>query len=124
MSLLDRVETDGSLFDAMSAATFTMNGYHGLVSLDYDKAEDDEDEGVDPEWWELLRMVKDRKVHNHLCMLCLTGQSARCDGAFYSENSCPFAFKRLARLPGYQLVTSWEYGEGQGAIALFQVKKG
>ncbi|GAA3838266.1 hypothetical protein GCM10022243_00920 [Saccharothrix violaceirubra] len=115
VSLLLRIDTDGTLFDAMRAATWTTGGPETLVALD-------DDVKVAPEWAEKLLGVPDVRLRGHLGMLSLCAQDARSDGAYYlgpGDHSGDFA--SIARRPGHQPVAGWEFGEGQASSVIFQV---
>ncbi|MGX2992967.1 hypothetical protein JNUCC64_01525 [Streptomyces sp. JNUCC 64] len=113
--LLLRVDTDGTLFDAMRAATWTTGGPEGLVPLP-PEAE------VEPRWDAALSRVPGARLRDHLRLLCLTDHWARGDGARYlGPGNCPAALDWFADQPGHQVVAGWELGEGQAASAVFRI---
>ncbi|GAA0269582.1 hypothetical protein [Cryptosporangium japonicum] len=112
---LQRVHTDGTLAGAMRAATWTLDGPSGLLPPA-------DAVGVEPEWAEALTGVGDPRLRDHLRMLCLTAHSARSEGAYYLGRGYSFCFEVIAGRPGHEVVAGWEFGEGQGALAVFEVK--
>jgi hypothetical protein len=71
-----RIHTDGTLFDAMRHATWTMGGPDQLVPFDPDCV-------VEPKWERRLARVGHPVLRDHLRMLCLDAHSARYAGAHY-----------------------------------------
>jgi hypothetical protein len=116
LTVLARVETDGTLFGAMRAATWTM-GRPGDPLLQIGTGV-----RVEETWEKTLERVAPPALRNHLRMLCLTDYSARAEGAFYSgAHRCPIDLRWIAEQPGHTLVAGWEFGEGQASSAVFQV---
>jgi hypothetical protein len=123
--LLLRAQTDGSLFDAMRAATWTMSAPAGLTDLT------DVAEGyggtveVEERWDAVLRDVPDPALRSHLRGLCLDAHWARSHGAYYlGPDVWPGDLTALARIPGHDIVAGWTMGEGQGAIAVISMATG
>jgi hypothetical protein len=118
LTLLARVQTADTLFDAMRAATWTMAGPESLYT-DYSEVV------VEPQWERALSAIPDAGLRTHMSGICLDAQSARAFGAYYSgTGSCPGMLSLLERLPGHTFVTGWEFGEGQAASAIFAVTAG
>lgn len=114
-ALLARVETTGTLLDALRAATWTMGGPADLVT-DYAGVT------VEPAWERALAGVADPGLRRHLGLLCLSAQSARSQGAYYSGvERCPADLHWLADRPDHAFVTGWEFGEGQASSAIFAI---
>ena len=113
-TVLLRVVTDGSLFDAMRAATWTMSAPEGLVPFR-------EGAEVDERWRTALDPIEPPALRQHMRMLCLTAHWARSDGAHYIGRRCPDMLDTLAKLPGHAVVAGWEFGEGQAASAIVQM---
>ncbi|WP_283134840.1 hypothetical protein [Rhizohabitans arisaemae] len=112
---LQRIRTDGTLFDAMRAATWTMGGPGDLAAFD-DEVE------VEPELEEALRRISDPRLRDHLRMLCLTEEWARCDGGYYlGPRECPSDLRWIAEQSGHDVVAGWEFGEGQASSAIFEI---
>lgn len=103
-----RVHTDGSLVDAMRAATGTMAGPGEIF-------ETGPVHGVDPVWERALAALPATGVREHLSNLCRDEQTARSDGAYYLG----------AKDPGLQgsgtVVAAWRFGEGQAWSAVVQL---
>jgi hypothetical protein len=113
ITLLARVHSADTLFDAMRAATWTMGGPDELYT-------DFAGVVVEPQWERALSTVADPVLRTHLSGICLDAHSARASGAYYSgTGTCPAALRPLESLPGYTFVTGWELGEGQAASAVF-----
>ncbi|MFD7548526.1 hypothetical protein [Streptomyces sp. NPDC059816] len=115
--LLLRIRTDGTLFDAMRAATWTTGGPERLVTLE-------EGAEVEPDWEERLGAVPNLALREHLSLLCLTAHWARGCGAFYrgpGANSCPPMLDWFGERPGHHTVAGWELGEGQAASAVLRI---
>lgn len=109
-----RVVTDGSLFDALRAATFTMDRA-GLDAVDPAAR-------VDPAWRETLDAVADPALRRHLAMLFLDAGSARCYGAGYRGATWPCDSEPV-RFEAAELVAGWEFGEGQAWSAVVRLKR-
>jgi hypothetical protein len=113
-----RVHTDGSLFDALRAATATLRGPDHL--FDFSPGW-----GTDPEWDGPLDGVAHPGLRDHLRHLCRTEDSARSDGAYYVgvDNSAMTARRAGTLLESgaaSRIVTSWWYGEGYAWSAVVQ----
>ena len=113
-----RVHTDGSLFDAMRAATATRRGPDHL--FDFSPGW-----GTDPEWDRRLDAVTHPGLRDHLRHLCRTEDSARSDGAYYlgvdkSGMTARRAGTLLERGTARRIVTSWWYGEGYAWSAVVE----
>jgi hypothetical protein len=113
-NMLLRVQTDGSLLDAMRAATWTMSAPDGLVPREA-RAE------VDPAWQPVLERIDEPALRAHLEMLCLTPYWARSDGAHFLGVACPADLDFLTSLPGHRVIAGWEFGEGQAASVVVQI---
>ncbi|MER6911770.1 hypothetical protein ABT354_08875 [Streptomyces sp. NPDC000594] len=124
-TLLLRIRTDGTLFAAMRAATWTTGGPECLVTMEQGVEEEAE---VEPGWAERLRAVPDPALREHLSLLCLTADWARGCGAFYrgpGADACPPMLDWFGGRPGHHAVAGWELGEGQAASAVLRiVRKG
>ncbi len=116
MPLNARLVTDGTLADAMRAATWTMNAPEGLWAFGPRCT-------VEPRWEKALAAVRDPALRDHLRMLCLTAHSARGDGAWFAGRGCPGLMEWLASR-GHRVLAAWEFGEGQASLAVFQMRPG
>lgn len=117
LTVLLRVATDGTLADAMRAATFTGRGPDHLAPFD--------DEGyvdaAEPRWEKTLSAVSHPALRDHLRMLCLDAHGARCCGAFYcGAEQWPFTTGILDEI-GCTLVAGWEFGESQAGTAVVRL---
>ncbi|WP_068053932.1 hypothetical protein [Nocardia xishanensis] len=117
LTVLFRVATDGTLTDAMRAATFTERGPEHLVPFD--------DEGyadtAERRWEAALAAITRPELRDHLRMLCLDEQDARAAGAHYcGADRWPFTTDILDSL-GARLVVGWEYGESQAGTAVVRL---
>ena len=79
-----RVDTDGSLFDAIQAATFTKNSAQ-LIDLESYGVEKD-DIIIDQKWKDALLQIKDPKLRAHFSLFCVTAETARYAGFWNSLN--------------------------------------
>ncbi|MER6916896.1 hypothetical protein ABT354_35070 [Streptomyces sp. NPDC000594] len=116
VSVLLRVATDGTLTDAMRAATFTERGPGHLVSIhDMTYARS----AGDP-WEERLSAVTYPGLRDHLRMLCLTRKDARSEGGFYlGTDGWPSTCALEA--VGCSLVAGWGFGESQAGTAVVRL---
>ncbi|GAA1640508.1 hypothetical protein [Actinoplanes couchii] len=110
-----RVHTDGTLFDAMRAATWTMGDPPQLTGFDPDGI----GLRVKPKWEKRLAAVPHTGLRDHLRMLCLDAHSARGDGAHFAGADHP-GFDWMKR-KDYQVVAAWEFGEGQATSVIAQI---
>jgi hypothetical protein len=110
-----RVATDGTLTDAMRAATYTGRGPEHLVSVDdmtYARA-------ADEPWEEKLSAVTHPALRDHLRMLCLSERDARTEGGFYCGADA-WPETDLEAL-GHSLVAGWGFGESQAGTAVVRL---
>ncbi|MCI4066360.1 hypothetical protein MRQ36_28925 [Micromonospora sp. R77] len=126
--LLLRPRTDGSLLDAMRAATWTMSAPDGLCDIGdslvrHGYVEPDVSV-VDPRWQSVLDQVGDDALRRHLRGLCLDARWARSTGGYYlGPGECPGDFRPIADLPGSTVIAGWEFGEGQGATVVIRLSE-
>ncbi|MEU5159703.1 hypothetical protein AB0G74_08860 [Streptomyces sp. NPDC020875] len=113
-----RIATDGTLFDAMRAATWTMGDPGDLTPFlrDADEIE------VAPEWEERLRRIPDPRLRDHLRMLCLSAHSARSEGGYYlGPRECPAGLRWMTGRRGHETIAGWQFGEGQAFSAIVAI---
>ncbi|MEU8660063.1 hypothetical protein [Actinoplanes philippinensis] len=103
-----RIHTDGSLYDAMRAATATMTGPGEIF-------ETGPVHGVEPRWEQALAALPDTDLREHLSNLCRDEQTARSDGAHYLGTRDP------GLQSGAPVVAAWRIGEGQAFSAVVQL---
>lgn len=113
-----QVPSDGSLFDAMCAATATQRGpgHYFDPEMTY---------GFDPGWNQRLTAVSYPGLGDHLRHLCRTEDMARADGAHYSgrvdaKDADRLAESVLGSTAHGQVIASWEFGEGHATSAVVQ----
>ncbi|WP_238007962.1 hypothetical protein KZZ52_30630 [Dactylosporangium sp. AC04546] len=115
LPVVHRVVTDGTLLDAMKAATWTMSAPDGLVPLPRRAV-------VEPRWAGALSGVGDAALREHLMTLCLTPHWARSDGAWFAGTDPTGDLRPAADLPGHEVLAAWHFGEGQAASAVMSIK--
>ncbi|MFF4189910.1 hypothetical protein [Nonomuraea sp. NPDC001831] len=116
LTVLLRVATDGTLTDAMRAATFTERGPGHLVSvsdLRYARS------AVQP-WEGRLGAVAHPALRDHLRMLCLAKDDARSEGGFYCGDG-PWPWTDVLEAVGCSLVAGWGFGESQAGTAVVRL---
>lgn len=101
-----RVHTDGTLFDALDTLTGTHRGPGHLAPLS-------PAHGIDPGWQERLTAVPDPALADHLRDLHRTADSARANGALRLGATDP----SHGLLPG-PVTAAWQFGEGQAWSAI------
>ena len=120
LTVLFRVATDGTLTQAMQAATYTNHGPDELVPFD----DEGYAEAADPQWEEKLSAVPHPALRDHLRMLCLSADDARCCGAYYTGTTrWPVGTWVLEEMRS-SLIAGWEYGEGQAGTAVVRLPAG
>lgn len=112
LTVLLRVATDGTLTDAMRAATFTERGPEHLVPIHGRSA-------AEP-WEERLSAVTHPALRDHLRMLCLTRNDARSEGGFYC-GADHWPWSDLLEAVGCSLVAGWGFGESQAGVAVVRL---
>lgn len=116
LTVLLRVATDGTLMDAMRAATFTERGPDHLVSV----REIPRPRSVDERWEERLDAVTYPGLRDHLRMLCRTQDDARSEGGFYCGTDY-WPSTDVLEAVGCSLVAGWEFGESQAGTAVVRL---
>ncbi|MEU1514534.1 hypothetical protein ABZ490_20630 [Streptomyces sp. NPDC005811] len=117
LTVLLRVATDGTLTDAMRAATFTADGPGHLTSFDAEERV----RTAEPRWEDALAAIPDAGLRDHLRLLCLDEEDARDGGAHCTGGDrWPCTTDVLDDL-GCSLVTGWEFGESQAGTAVVRL---
>lgn len=111
--VVGRVVTDGTLRDAMAAATWTASAPRGLLRPEPQVE-------VDPAWEQRLKTLVDPKVRAHFGCLCQTPNGSRSSGATFLGKRWPSRFEVVKAL-GHKVLAGWELGEGQGSIAVVRL---
>lgn len=109
--VLHRVRSDGTLRDAMAAATWTMSAPHGLIER---RAQ------VHEHWVKSLERISDPSLRNHFGNLCQSEQRARSSGAYFLGKKCPNDLDALVQA-GHEVLAAWVFGEGQAATAVVKL---
>ena len=109
-----RAQTDGTLADAMAAATWTMSAPLGLV---------EEDGDVEEKWADKLGVVKDERLAAHLKMLCVDDNTARSNGGFFlgADLEAGMWDWVMDDLPG-DVLAAWQFGEGFASAAVVKLR--
>lgn len=117
LTVLLRVTTDGTLGDAMRAATFTHRWPEHRVAF----GEEGYFHSAEERWESALSTIADPTLRDHLRMLCLDAHDARSNGAWYcGRDTWPFSTDTL-EAAGCSLVAGWEFGESQAGTAVVQL---
>ncbi|MFE7563622.1 hypothetical protein [Kitasatospora sp. NPDC057500] len=116
LAVVLRVATDGTLADAMRAATFTRRGPGHLVSLQ----DIGGDRSAAAPWEERLKAVEHTALRDHLRMLCLSQADARSTGGFYWGNG-GWPWSDALDATGASLVAGWGFGESQAGAAVVRL---
>ncbi len=111
-----RVVTDGSLFNAMQTATYTMGGEDSMLTADL--IEDPDLVEVKEEWKQLLQEVENEKLQYHLLLLCQTHQASRCVGFEYRGKDDNLELRNDEA----EVLAVWRAGEGQLETVLLEMK--
>ncbi|MFJ1756174.1 hypothetical protein [Kitasatospora sp. NPDC088134] len=117
LTVLLRVATDGTLHDAMRAATFTERGPAHLVSpadLRHTRTA-----AADP-WEQRLAALTHPGLRDHLRMLSLTGRDSRSEGGHY-YGTAHWPWSDLLDATGCALVAGWGFGESQAGTAVVRL---
>ncbi|MEO3974917.1 hypothetical protein [Streptomyces sp. CAU 1734] len=116
LTVLLRVATDGTLHDAMRAATFTERGPGHLVSVhDMNRVR-----AAARPWEERLGAVAHPALRDHLRMLCLTEEDARSEGGFRCESG-DWPWADVPAAAGCSVVAGWGFGESQAGTAVVRL---
>ncbi|MGW4650392.1 hypothetical protein [Kitasatospora sp. NPDC004289] len=112
-----RIATDGTLTDAMRAATFTTGTPADWTPL---PGEDREPTAAEP-WQDALATVPEPALRRRLRHLSLPPQDARSRGARYRAADAWPATTDAAAAGGHRLVAAWEFGESQAGTAVVRL---
>lgn len=112
-----RAVTDGTLVDAMAAATLSTGAPHWLLSRgQYDAMADKI--RFDPRWENALKPVANPALREHLLMSCVDVQTARWAGAWFDPKHKPDVWLEPVTRRGGEVLAIWHSGEGQAERAV------
>lgn len=116
-----RAVTDGSLSDAMAAATLSASAPAGLLA----RAQYDDGDTIrfEPRWEHALRDIADDAVREHLLMSCVDLQTSRSAGSWFDPRRKPDVWLEPPVKRGGEIVAIWHTGEGQATRAVVQFSR-
>lgn len=117
-----RAVTDGSLADAMAAATLSQSLPAGMLS----RAQHDNADEIrfEPRWEHALREVGDEALREHLLMSCVDLQTARWAGSWFDPKHKPDVWLEPVVKRGGTILAIWHTGEGQATRAVVKLAAG
>ncbi|HEY5950067.1 MAG TPA: hypothetical protein VIV40_31445, partial [Kofleriaceae bacterium] len=114
-----RAVTDGSLVDAMAAATLSASVPAGMLSrAQFDNGDDIR---FEPRWEHALRVIRDETLREHLLMSCVDLQTARWAGAWLDPKHKPDVWLEPVVRRGGEILSIWHSGEGQATRAVVKL---
>ena len=118
-----RVVSDGSLVDAMAAATLSASVPDGMLSrwLHGDAADKIR---FEPRWEHALRVIEDEAVREHLLMSCVDLQTARWAGSWIDPRHKADVWLEPLTRRGGEILAIWHAGEAQATRAVVQFLPG
>jgi hypothetical protein len=111
-----RAVTDGSLVDAMAAATLSASAPSGLLSRE--QYENAESLRFEPRWEHALRVIENDEAREHLLMACVDLQTARWAGSWLDPKHKPDVWLEPVVKRGGEILAIWHTGEGQATRAV------
>jgi hypothetical protein len=117
-----RAVTDGSLLDAMAAATLSASLPAGMLSRA--SHENGDDIRFEPRWEHALRGITDEALREHLLMSCVDLQTARWAGAWLDPKHKADVWLEPVVKRGGQILSIWHSGEGQATRAVVKFPHG
>ena len=117
-----RAVTDGSLVDAMAAATLSQSAPDGMLSRGHYEAADEI--RFEPRWEHALRGIKSEAVREHLLMSCVDLQTARWVGSWLDPKHKPDRWLEPVLHRGGEILSIWHTGEAQGTRAVVKFAAG
>jgi hypothetical protein len=117
-----RAVTDGSLGDAMAAATLSASVPAGMLS----RAQFDNGDEIrfEPRWEHALRGIKDEALREHLLMSCVDLQTARWAGSWLDPKHKADVWLEPVVKRGGKILSIWHSGEGQATRAVVKFAHG
>ena len=117
-----RAVSDGTLADAMAAATLSSSAPAGMLSREqYDNMENIR---FEPRWEHALRGIKDEAVREHLLMSCVDLQTSRWAGSWIDPKHKADVWLEPVLKRGGQILAIWHSGEGQATRAVVKFAAG
>jgi len=117
-----RAVTDGTLVDAMAAATLSARFPDGLLSRGHYEAADEI--RFEPRWEHALRGIKSEALREHLLMSCVDLQTARWVGSWLDPKHKPDRWLEPVLTRGGEILAIWHTGEGQATRAVVKLAAG
>ena len=112
-----RAVTDGTLIDAMSAATLSTSAPHWLLSrAQYDAMADNI--RFEPRWENALKPVVDPALREHLLMSCVDLRTSRWAGSWFDPKRKTDVWLEPVTRRGGEILAIWHSGEGQATRAV------
>jgi hypothetical protein len=117
-----RAVSDGSLLDAMAAATLSASLPAGMLSRAQFEAGDEI--RFEPRWEHALRGITNEALREHLLMSCVDLQTARWAGSWLDPKHKPDVWLEPVVKRGGQILSIWHSGEGQATRAVVKFPHG
>jgi hypothetical protein len=111
-----RAVSDGSLLDAMAAATLSASAPAGLLSRE--QYENPETIRFEPRWEHALRVITSDEAREHLLMSCVDLQTARFVGSWLDPKHKADVWLEPVLKRGGEILAIWHTGEGQATRAV------
>jgi len=112
-----RAVTDGTLLDAMDAATLSTAAPHWLMSRAQFDAMADRIR-FEPRWETALAVIEDAPLREHLLMSCVDLQTSRWAGSWFDPKHKPDVWLEPVTHRGGEILAIWYTGEGQATRAV------
>jgi hypothetical protein len=117
-----RAVTDGSLLDAIAAATLSQSAPRGLLSrATYALGEDIR---FEPRWEHALRGITDPVIREHLLMSCVDLQTSRWAGSWFDPKHKADVWLEPVVKRGGEILAIWHLGEAQATRAVVKFAHG
>lgn len=117
-----RAVTDGSLGDAMAAATLSQSLPSGMLSRA--QYENGDEIRFEPRWEHALRDVSDEALREHLLMSCVDLQTSRWAGSWFDPKHKTDVWLEPIVKRGGVILAIWHTGEGQATRAVVKLTAG
>lgn len=117
-----RAVTDGTLVDAMAAATLSASMPAGMLSRA--QFENGDDIRFEPRWEHALRGITDEALREHLLMSCVDLQTSRWAGSWIDPKHKADVWLEPVVKRGGEILAIWHSGEGQATRAVVKFAPG